>query len=162
MMERKEPFRYVPAELCPDQGTLPIRSTAGAFLVRDGRILLEKRPSTSRVYPGLWDTPGGHLEAGESPEDALIREMGEELSIRPLRFILGAVQDDIDPGSGSFYRHFVYIVRDWEGTPRTRENRRVQWFSLQEALDLEPLNPLVGAALMDFMNRGWLGATRDP
>ena len=69
----------------PD-ATEPERATACGLLLREGRLLLERRPATARVYPGLWDTPGGHLEPGEAPEAAFLREMGEELGIRPTGF----------------------------------------------------------------------------
>jgi 8-oxo-dGTP diphosphatase len=57
-----------------------IRICAAAMVVRDSKILLGKRASGKLLYPDVWDLPGGHLEAGESPEQALIRELEEELA----------------------------------------------------------------------------------
>ena len=150
------PGPYVPAEIRPGAGRIPGAATAGAFLVRSGRLLLERRPPGARVYPGCWDTPGGHVEPGETPEAALVRELEEELGIVPERFVLGAVQDDVEEGTGLFYRHFVYLVRSWKGTPRSREGREIRWFPLGEAARLSALNPLAGWALRLFIGQGWI------
>ena len=144
---------YRPIEINPGDGQLPSRFTAGAFIVREGKVLLEQRPDDAKVYPGLWDTPGGHVEEGETPEAALARELMEELGITPTRFVLGAVQDDLE---GEFYRHFVYIVRAFEGEPVSREGRRIEWHTHGEAMKLKRMNPLIRYAWRDFVNKGWL------
>lgn len=161
MSENAKP-PYLPAEIRPEAGRVPERATAGAFLLAEGKLLLERRPKDAPVYPGRWDTPGGHVEEGEAPEEALVRELREELGIGPLRFRLGAVQDDVEQGTGLFYRHFVYLVLDWVGEPRSREGRKIRWFSLDEAEALRDLNPLVGWALGFFLDQGWIegGAPR--
>ncbi len=69
----------------------PTHRTVGAVVVVDGRVLLEERSAEALVYPGCWDTPGGHVEAGEDPEQALVREVREELSILIEECFLGAV-----------------------------------------------------------------------
>lgn len=56
---------------------------ATAALVREGRVLLTLRAPTKRWYPDCWDFPGGHLDAGETAEAAMVREVGEELGVRP-------------------------------------------------------------------------------
>jgi len=149
-------FRYRPVEINPDSGSVPERSTAGACLIRGERLLLEWRPEDARVYAGLWDIPGGHLEPGETPERALVREMEEELGIRPVRFALGLVPDHRDPASMCFYRHYVYIVRAWEGEVASREGRRLRWLAPEAALEECRLNPLAGFAIAFFLERGWL------
>lgn len=150
---------YRPADLRPDQGRLPERATAGAFLLKEGRLLLERRPDDAKAYPGMWDTPGGHVEEGETPEDALLREMEEELGIRPEIFFLAAVQDDRELKTGRLYRHFVYVIRQWEGEALSREGRTLQWFTFREALAEAALNPLIGFALKDLLAKGWLEET---
>ncbi len=150
------PRTYRPAEIRPVDGHVPQRCTAGALLTRQGKLLLERRPDDARVYAGVWDFPGGHVEHGETPELALLREMEEELSIIPRRFFLAAVQDDLEPVSGIFYRHFVYIVESWDGEMVQREGRVNRWVRYEEALRLERLNPLTGSALRDVLDKGWL------
>ena len=54
---------------------------AAGLLVRSGKILLCHRDPDRRWYPDVWDLPGGHIEAGESPADAVTRELAEELGI---------------------------------------------------------------------------------
>lgn len=156
-MNDQGPHTFHPAEIRPADGEIPRRSTAGALLVRRGALLLERRPDDARVYAGLWDIPGGHLEPGETPEAALLREMAEELSITPRRFFLAAVQDDHDPVTGTFYRHFVYLVQEWDGEPVQGEGAAVRWFGVEEALKLESLNPLIGFVLRDVLDKDWLG-----
>ena len=53
---------------------------AGALIDADGRVLITKRPN-GKEMAGLWEFPGGKIEEGETPEQALIRELKEELNI---------------------------------------------------------------------------------
>ena len=53
-----------------------------AALVRDGRVLLGHRSPGRRWYPDVWDLPGGHVDDGESPAEALVREVRDELGVR--------------------------------------------------------------------------------
>ena len=57
----------------------PIARCAAGALIRDGTVLLVKRSPQMRFYPDVWDLFGGHVEGGESSEDALRREAMEEL-----------------------------------------------------------------------------------
>ncbi len=54
---------------------------AGA-IVRDGRVLLAKRARGKAIAPGKWHLPGGHVEFGEQPDEALMRELEEELGVK--------------------------------------------------------------------------------
>ena len=86
-------------------------------LVRDGRVLLAHRSPNKRAYPGVWDLPGGVVEAGESELDALTRELHEELGVQ------------IATGSASHLCRLTagpadepallsaWLVRVWQGTP---------------------------------------------
>ena len=156
-MTEPKRFPWCPPELSPAAGDLPVKTTASACVVDAGRVLLEKRPPGNKPAAGLWDTPGGHLEAGETPEAALVRELEEELGIRATHFRLGTVQDEQDRPTGFLYRHYLFILTRWTGKITPREGQHVAWFPLSEVLDLEDLNPLVGVALGDFLRAGWIG-----
>lgn len=112
---------------------------AAALLRKDGAILLQKRPE-GRAMAGLWEFPGGKLEAGETPEVALVRELDEELAIHvdaadlvPSCFASAAIGD----------RPLVlllYICRKWTGEPVAVESPELGWFSVDAMVDL-PMPP---------------------
>jgi 8-oxo-dGTP diphosphatase len=99
---------------------------ACALIDADGRILLAQRPP-GRALAGLWEFPGGKLEAGERPEQALIRELAEELGIKvaepclaPLTFASHAYED--------FHLLMpLYVCRRWEGIVTAREGQNLAW-----------------------------------
>ena len=99
---------------------------ACALLNREGAVLIAKRPA-GRPLAGLWEFPGGKVEAGEKPEDALIRELREELGIEiaagdltPLTFASHAYPD--------FYLLMpVYLCRHWRRDVTAHEGQELQW-----------------------------------
>jgi len=99
---------------------------ACALVDADGRVLLAKRPA-GRSMAGLWEFPGGKVEAGERPEDTLIRELNEELAIivreaclAPLTFASHTYPD--------FHLLMpLYVCRRWEGTVIGREGQALAW-----------------------------------
>jgi len=99
---------------------------ACALIDADGRILLAQRPA-GRSLAGLWEFPGGKLEAGERPEQALIRELAEELDITvseaclaPLTFASHAYED--------FHLLMpLWVCRRWEGIATAREGQNLAW-----------------------------------
>ncbi|MEA3058477.1 MAG: 8-oxo-dGTP diphosphatase [Sphingomonadales bacterium] len=99
---------------------------ACALIDADGRVLIAERP-TGRPMAGLWEFPGGKVEAGERPEDSLIRELNEELGIvvkeaclAPLTFASHAYAD--------FHLLMpLYVCRRWEGTVQPLEGQRLAW-----------------------------------
>ena len=117
------------------------RVTATALLVRAGRVLLGRRTSTIR-FAGMWDAFRGHIETGESPRDALDRELREEIGIRVTRAEFLEVDEDIDPTSDETFRHHLFLVTAWDGEPRivAPEHSEIRWFRLDEvaSLDLMP------------------------
>ena len=108
--------------------------SAVALIDSDGRVLLARRPE-GKSMAGLWEFPGGKVETGETPETALIRELGEELGIdthssclAPLCFVSHAYDD----------WHMVlmlYICRRWKGTPTPQEGNDVIWVRPQRLRD---------------------------
>ncbi len=99
---------------------------ACALTDEDGRVLIAKRPE-GRAMAGLWEFPGGKIEAGELPETALIRELREELGINisesclaPLTFASHGYQD--------FHLLMpLYVCRKWEGEIVAQENQELAW-----------------------------------
>ncbi len=99
---------------------------ACALLDTDGRILIAQRPQ-GRSMAGLWEFPGGKVEAGETPEQTLIRELEEELGIivkeaclAPLTFASHAYPD--------FHLLMpLYVCRRWDGVVRPRESQKLIW-----------------------------------
>lgn len=116
------------------------RIGAGGVLLRGDRILLGKRSVDRTFYPGVWDIVGGRQIEGETPEQTLVRELGEELGIVPLEHRLLAVLPEPKPeinGAGSYY---VYLVSKWNGMPRNLredEHSELAWVRLDEVDRLE-------------------------
>ncbi|HEV2745687.1 MAG TPA: (deoxy)nucleoside triphosphate pyrophosphohydrolase [Allosphingosinicella sp.] len=119
---------------------------AAALVDADGRVLLQQRRE-GRAMAGLWEFPGGKVEAGEAPEPALIRELKEELGIdtdtaclAPAAFASAALGD----------RHLLlllYICRKWRGTPQPLDASALTWVRPHQmfALPMPPADkPLIG------------------
>jgi 8-oxo-dGTP diphosphatase len=100
--------------------------SAVALIDADGRVLLAQRPE-GKSMAGLWEFPGGKVEAGETPEAALIRELKEELGIdtwqsclAPLTFASHAYAD--------FHLLMpLFACRKWQGTATPREGQTLAW-----------------------------------
>lgn len=108
---------------------LKVVPVAAAVLVdRDGRVLLAQRPE-GKALAGMWEFPGGKIEAGETPEAALVRELREELGIEtgigclsPLTFVSHRYEE--------FSMHLlmlVFVCRVWRGAVIPAEGQAVAW-----------------------------------
>ncbi len=112
---------------------------AAAFVDTDGKVLLQKRPQTTSMA-GLWEFPGGKIEAAETPEDALVRELDEELGVAvdkgdltPICFASETLDD----------RHLVlllYICRQWSGEIKALHASDIIWATVQDMANL-PMPP---------------------
>ena len=99
---------------------------ACALIDADNRVLIAQRPE-GKTLAGLWEFPGGKVDAGERPEAALIRELKEELGITvdepclaPLTFASHGYDD--------FHLLMpLYVCRKWEGVVAAREGQQLAW-----------------------------------
>lgn len=89
------------------------------LLRRDGQLLLVKRTAQRRAAPGLWDLPGGHVEDGETVTQALARELGEEIGVRPVewREMAALRAPAVGDEPGAWVRLHVFLVTAWDGEP---------------------------------------------
>lgn len=113
---------------------MPVLLVSAAALVNArGEVLLAERPA-HKSLAGKWEFPGGKVEANESPEAALIRELKEELGIEvpapalePFHFL----SHDY-PEFGFHLMMPVWLVRDWHGEPQPLEHAALHWAKPQE------------------------------
>jgi 8-oxo-dGTP diphosphatase len=112
---------------------------ACALVDDEGRVLMASRPA-GKAMAGLWEFPGGKLAEGETPEQALIRELEEELGLDISESCLapiGFASHDYD----TFHLLMpLYIARVWEGTPTAREGQTLRWVRSTRLADL-PMPP---------------------
>lgn len=122
--------------------------SAAALIDIDGRVLLTQRPE-GKSMAGLWEFPGGKIEDGETPEQALIRELHEELGINtwssclaPLTFASHTYED--------FHILMpLFACRKWEGIPHGKEGQNLKWVRSNQLKDYpmppadEPIVPIL-------------------
>ena len=127
---------------------------AVALIDGDGRVLLAKRGEQG-FLGGLWEFPGGKLEPGETPEEAVIRELREELGIEtwgnclaPLTFASHAYD--------SFHLLMpLFVCRKWEGIPRPLVHQCLTWVRAGD-LHSYPMPP-ADRPILPIL-RDWLGS----
>jgi 8-oxo-dGTP diphosphatase len=112
---------------------------AAALIDADDRVLIAQRPK-GKALADLWEFPGGKIDAGEAPEAALIRELGEELGIAvksaclaPLTFASHAYE--------AFHLLMpLYVCRRWEGFVQPLEGQALKWVRPKDLRDY-PMPP---------------------
>lgn len=104
----------------------------------DGFILLCQRHRDSRRFPLKWEFPGGKVESGESPDDAIKRELNEELGI----FVEGLEKVDAYsfsyPGEKEFYLHF-FKIQAYQNTIQNRQFEALSWIRSENILNFDML-----------------------
>lgn len=99
---------------------------AAALVDPDNHVLIARRPA-GKALAGLWEFPGGKVNAGETPEKALVRELQEELGIEVCESCLAPFTF-----ASHTYEHFhllmpLYLCRKWEGDIVAREGQELAW-----------------------------------
>jgi 8-oxo-dGTP diphosphatase len=110
---------------------------AAVILQPDGRFLLGRRPAGG-IYAGYWEFPGGKIEAGETPHDALIRELAEELGIRVESATPWLVREFIY--EHAHVRLHFFRVSGWQGELRALQHDALAW-QTPGAVEVSPLLP---------------------
>lgn len=131
----------------PAASGLPLLTVACAVLVdADGRILVASRPE-GKDMAGLWEFPGGKVEAGESPESALVRELREELGLETRASCLAPCGFASHAYPSFHLLLLAFAIRKWQGEAAPREGQRLQWLRPAELfrIDMPPADrPLLG------------------
>lgn len=99
---------------------------ACALVDADRRVLIAQRPE-GKALAGLWEFPGGKLEAGETPEAALIRELREELGVETREACLAPLTFASHAYEGWHLLMPLYVCRKWQGTPVAKEHTALKW-----------------------------------
>jgi 8-oxo-dGTP diphosphatase len=140
----------------PEDGDrVPVDVAVGVLIDAEGNFLLTSRPA-GKVYAGYWEFPGGKLEAGESVQQALRRELHEELGIT-----IGDVQpwrqELVDYPHARVRLHFCRVYQ-WQGQFEMRERQQMAWQRLP--VQVMPVLPGTVPVLQWLAaERGFEGAT---
>ena len=126
--------------------------SAAALVDVDGRVLLAQRPD-DKDMAGLWEFPGGKIEKGETPEQALIRELKEELAIDTRSSCLAPLSFASHEYEDFHLIMLLYICRRWWGSPVAVEGGTLAWVRAPRLRDYEmpEANAPLIASLQDLL-----------
>lgn len=129
-----------------------VHVSAAAIFNLQGEVLLARRPEGKHLA-GLWEFPGGKLKEGELPENALMRELKEELGIKvsseniePLTFV--SCDTSIE---GKNLLMYLFKVSKWKGTMEALENQSFAWVQIHQLGDYFELMPKADVPLAKFL-----------
>lgn len=126
-----------------------------AVLDTDGRVLMSQRPN-GKAHAGLWEFPGGKIESGETPEQALRRELWEELGIEPCERCFQNFSFASHTYDDFHLLMPFYLCRQWDGIARPKEGQVIRWVFPDAIanLDLVPADIPLALELRDRLPRG--------
>jgi len=125
---------------------------AAALIDENKNLLVAERPE-GKALPGVWELPGGKMEVGETPEQALIRELKEELHI-------DVQEEDLKPLNFVSYRYDrfhlimpIYLCQKWTGVPQGMEGQKLMWISYADLahIPIPPADILPAHRLADIL-----------
>ncbi len=125
---------------------------ACALVDADRRVLIAQRPE-GKAMAGLWEFPGGKVEADETPEAAIIRELEEELGISTKTACLAPLSFASHNYESFHLLMPLFVCRKWQGTPVAREHAALKWVRPQALRDypMPPADEPLIAALCDLL-----------
>ena len=130
-----------------------IRAVAG-ILYRENKILIAERP-VGRPYSGYWEFPGGKIEVNESGEEALKRELAEELGIMVMSAQRWFEHSHVYPDKTVFLE--MWLVKEFSGVPEGKEKQMLRWVTMSELVGLRVLEG--NLAIIDRINPAACGRT---
>ena len=124
---------------------------AVALFDTDGRVLVAQRPE-GKSMAGLWEFPGGKLEQGETPEEALIRELREELAIETVESCLAPFTFASHAYNDFHLLMPLYVCRKWDGKITPMEHQQIKWVEPMRLGDypMPPADKPLIAMLRDY------------
>ena len=136
-----------------EDNSKPIVLVAACALIdTDNRILIAQRPE-GKSMAGMWEFPGGKVEAGETPEAALIRELDEELGIETKETCLAPLTFASYPYEKFHLLMPLYICRRYWGIPQSKEGQALKWVRARDLrdYDMPPADEPLIPHLMDMV-----------
>jgi 8-oxo-dGTP diphosphatase len=134
------------------EGLSTVLVVAVALIDADGRVLIAQRPEGKQLA-GLWEFPGGKVEAGERPETALIRELEEELGIQVAESCLAPFVFTSHAYESFHLLMPLYLCRRWSGVVQNREHAALKWVRPDRLADypMPPADEPLVAWLRDLL-----------
>ena len=125
---------------------------ACALVDADRRVLIAQRPE-GKAMAGLWEFPGGKVDEGETPEQAILRELDEELGVSTRAACLAPLTF-----ASHAYENFhllmpLFVCRKWQGQPQPREHSALKWVRPRDLHDypMPPADEPLIAPLCDLL-----------
>lgn len=133
--------------------SLPLLLVSAVALVDSvDRILLSRRPA-GKPMPGLWEFPGGKINLGETPEEALIRELREELAIDTIESCLAPIAFASHRYDKFHLLMPLFVCRVWDGIPHPMEGQKLAWVTISNMRNypMPPADVPLVAMLRDIL-----------